>query len=168
MNIPGITRALELDDADWDLAMKLRGLTEHQREQFSAALGPVKVQKKSSERTYERCTQCSKTKGHGYHKDSGSDSYHEFQSAPKPVKKSTRAASLQQQISGTGSSLIQPPAGMTRDSDDSTHARCQFTRSDGKLCLLLPDHNIHHLPTAMDYHEFVAPSATNAATGSGD
>lgn len=54
MNIPGITRALELDDADWDLAVKLRGLTDHQREQFSVALGPAKPSKKSSKKSVGR------------------------------------------------------------------------------------------------------------------
>jgi hypothetical protein len=33
-------------------------------------------------RVYERCTRCDKTKGHRFHKDSGDDGYHEFQSAP--------------------------------------------------------------------------------------
>lgn len=51
MNIPSITRALELDDDDWELAVKLRGLTEHQREQFSTALGPARPAKKSSKKS---------------------------------------------------------------------------------------------------------------------
>lgn len=69
MNIPGITKALELDDEDWQLAVKLRGLSEHQREQFSTALGPTKPQKKPGKK------------------------------AGKSSGKTARASSLQQQMS---------------------------------------------------------------------
>lgn len=84
-------------------------------------------------------------------------------------RKSTRSESLKQQISGRGQSLVQPSAtATTDDTDDSTHTRCQFIRADGKLCFLLPDHNIHHLPTAMEYHGFVVgkSDAQSAVAGS--
>lgn len=184
MNIPGITRALELDDADWDLAVKLRGLTEHQREQFSAALGPVKVQKKS-ERVIKYCADCDYTKRAKVHRDATAVGYHEFQPATKKPAgkggggKSKHASSLESAIKGTTGGVTVPLTGVEAKGSvgqlgvkieedgvlSSGGNRCQFKREDGRTCMLLPDHNIHHLTTAREYHYFVSPAA-HAATGS--
>lgn len=79
--------------------------------------------------------------------------------------KSARAASISNQIHRA----VEPSTTESRgtDNDDDTNQRCQAKRSDGRTCMLLADHNIHHLTTAMDHHEFVPP-AEQAAGMSGD
>lgn len=87
----------------------------------------------------------------------------------KSASKSARASSLQQQISGRAQSAIRPSTEVTDDNgSNSSDVRCQFTRADGRPCHLLPDHNIHHLATANEFHEFQPPQQAQAAVGSGD
>lgn len=85
--------------------------------------------------------------------------------ASKSSGKSARASSLQQQISSgnSGRSPIQPPAAATVLDDDTV--RCQFIRRDAAPCHLLPDHNVHHLESAAEYHEFVPPEKAAASSG---
>lgn len=163
MNIPGITRALELDDADWDLAVKLRGLTEHQREQFSAALRPVKAQKKA-ERVIEHCAACDYTRRAKVHKDTSTDDYHEFQPSSKKAaggggrRQSKREVSLRQQIGG-----------VVQGSGNNLQPRCLMIVDDngGEIqCLETADANVHHLSTHPNYHQF--QPAEQAAATSGD
>lgn len=167
MNIPGITRALELDDADWDLAVKLRGLTEHQREQFSAALGPVKAQKKP-ERVIEHCADCDYTKRHFIHDDATRTGYHEFQSSTKKPAgkggggKSKREVSLRQQI---GSAV--------QGSGNNLQPRCTAMIDDngGEMeCSETVDSNVHHKQTDPNYHPFVPPAqpAINPSSANGE
>lgn len=99
---------------------------------------------------------CNMVAWHGIHDAAQKDKYvesHEFLPA-----KSARASSLQQQISSgnSGRSPIQSPAAATVLDDDTI--RCQFTRADNRPCHLLPDHNIHHLESAAEYHPFVLPA----------
>lgn len=96
--------------------------------------------------------------------------------SPQPQKKSSkkaagsgkskRAAELGDTIR---SRTQQKPTTMTSDIDIFSDERCQFIRADGKPCKLLPDHNIHHLATANEYHPFVssAQPVTNPSSASG-
>lgn len=96
--------------------------------------------------------------------------------AQKPAKKksskksagggggrSSRGESLKQQISNRAQSATRPSAAPITDSDnndDGNAPRCQAKRSDGRICMLLPDHNIHHLTTVVDHHPFVSTAQT--------
>lgn len=89
-------------------------------------------------------------------------------------RKSKHASSLASAIKGTAGDVTVPLTGVEAKTSvgqlgvkieedgvlSSGGGRCQFVRADGKLCLLLPDHNIHHMTTAREYHEFVAPPTT--------
>lgn len=90
--------------------------------------------------------------------------------------KSKHASSLAEKVGGTLASIAKTVGGDddnarkiidAMDHDDDGSGRCQAKRSDDRICMLLPDHNIHHLTTANEYHEFVAPPASSAA-GAGD
>lgn len=98
-------------------------------------------------------------------------------SASKSSGKSSRASGM---ASAIGRSLESSRKAVVADDDsefqrkvqevviDDDTVRCQFTRADNKPCHLLPDHNIHHLATAAEFHEFVAgkSDAQSAAGGS--
>lgn len=104
-------------------------------------------------------------------------------SASKSGSKSSRASGMASAISRSLESSRKATVANDDDEfkrkvqevvlDDDT-VRCQFTRADNRPCHLLPDHNIHHLESATEYHPFVPPaqpadglsSASNAATGS--
>lgn len=93
--------------------------------------------------------------------------------AGKGGGKSKHASSLAEKVGGTLASIAKTAGGSDDNArkvidtmDAGSSPRCQFTRYDGKLCLLLPDHNIHHLATHPEYHEF--QPAEQAAATSGD
>ena len=115
------------------------------------------------------CDACNYTKRHQVHKDSSRSDYHEFQSA-KGSSKSRRARGMAAAI---GESLQRGKEAKvdSNDSDDNgdNDSRCQFIRSDDKICNLLADHNVHHLKASMDYHEFVeGVEEESAQAASGD
>lgn len=142
MNLRNVLRAYsllrQLSDDESALLNILRALNDNDREQLVASMSD-KPSKKSTTK---------KPAGKG-----GSG-------------KSARGESLAKQISGRAQSAIRLPEGATTDDENS--GRCQAKRSDDRICMLLADHNIHRLPTAMDYHEFVAgkSDAQSAVGGS--
>lgn len=93
--------------------------------------------------------------------------------------KSKHASSLESAIKGTTGDVTESLTGVeakgtvgqlgVKIEEDGVLSsggnRCQFKREDGRTCMLLPDHNIHHLTTAREYHYYFAPPATHAATG---
>lgn len=143
MNLRNVLRAYgllrQLSDDESALLNILRALNDNDREQLVASMSD-KPQKKSSK----------KAVGGG----------------GKSSSKSTRGESLRQQISkplkafddndDTGKQVTEAQEIVGRE---VVEERCQFVRADGKPCLLLPDHNIHHMTTAREYHYFVAPTA---------
>lgn len=87
----------------------------------------------------------------------------------KPAsKKSPRASSLEQQIQ----TRARRGPTVSGFADDTDMQRCEFVRDDNKVCGLLPDHNVHHLQSAMGYHEFdagkpTAPTASDSSSANG-
>lgn len=149
MNLRNVLRTYallrQLTDDESALLETLRELSDSEREQLVESLAPVRTAAKkpaSKSRVYEHCTQCDKTRGHSYHKDSTVDGYHEFQSL-KP--KSQRATSLADQIKSTGK--------RKPNVDPNEHCQKQFP---GEIvCDELVDANVHQLRGATGYHEFV-------------
>lgn len=135
------------------MVMKLRGLSEDERQMLMLVLEPgVKPSKKSSK----------KSAGGG---GGGTKSRHASSLGQQIQKRQRRTAADESdddnRFDGAGAQ-----AAREEFLSDSSGVRCQFTRADGKLCLLLPDHNIHHMKTANEYHEF--QPAQQAAATSGD
>lgn len=149
---------MELSDDDWELATKLRALSEAERELLMTALGPPQkpTAKKSSTttRVYERCVRCGKTGGHGFHKDSSNDGYHLFQSPPQPIKtagkKSARAAGMAATISNS----LQRGRGVVTGDRDGSCANCDYAM----------DHNIHHLESMTGHHPFTPAAQSTELT----
>lgn len=81
--------------------------------------------------------------------------------------KSQRAAGLGSAIDHSLSQRRQETIDDVVQRDAEEPPRCQSARADGNPCKLLPDHNIHHLATAHEYHEFQSP-VSNVAGASGD
>lgn len=84
--------------------------------------------------------------------------------ASKSSTKSQRASGMAAAISNSLQSSRKATVVQEVVLDDDT-ARCQFTRADNKPCHLLPDHNIHHLESAAEYHEFQSPEKAAASSG---
>lgn len=83
-------------------------------------------------------------------------------SSKKQPSKSKRASGLGDAIKGN-LQRREPTVGGFADDADMT--RCMATDEDGP-CGYPPDHNIHHLNTNPDYHEFVlAATEQSAAVG---
>lgn len=67
--------------------------------------------------------------------------------------KSSRASGIHAQLKERRQEQREPMT--TKDDDyDPEAERCTFVRGDGKLCYLLSDHNVHHMKTHPEYHEF--------------
>jgi hypothetical protein len=152
MNIKRVISAVKLyeslNDDEVMMVGVLRALTPTERELLVESLLPQKVVKKRSAqpRVYERCSQCGKTKGHSFHKDTDNDGYHVFQSS-KP--KSQRAASLASAISST-----------------SKPALCTFVMDNGDVCQGTVNDAIHFEDAGYaGYHRFQPPQQASAATG---
>lgn len=85
----------------------------------------------------------------------------------KSSKKSERASGMAAQLN---KSLGQQRAVTTKDDNyDPEVERCTFLRDDGRVCFLLPDHNVHHMKSAQGFHPFVsaAPPAPNQSPANG-
>lgn len=138
MDIKLVIKALQLDDEEWEEHLDLiNRLRILTDAEQSQLFSALEPQKKAGK----------KTAGGG-------------------GRRSAHGESLKQQISNRNQSVVRPPA-TTDNDDDGNSPRCQAPRGDGRVCMLLADHNIHHLTTAMDYHEFVPPTE-QAAVASGD
>lgn len=179
MNLRNVLRVYSLmrqfDDDESALLNTLRSLSDPERELLVESLSPSqkKAGKKSASKSPGKSAHASslestiKARGNGLcvaeltstgkpcgmarphviHSDHNQDvNAHNFLSA----------ARLQEQQNPT-------VGGFADDTDDT---RCQFTRADSRPCHLLPDHNIHHLESAAEYHEF--QSLEKAAASSGD
>lgn len=73
--------------------------------------------------------------------------------SPQSSSKSPRASGMAAQLNKSLKEQREPMT--TKDDDyDPEAERCTFVRGDGKLCYLLSDHNIHHMKTHPEYHEF--------------
>lgn len=79
--------------------------------------------------------------------------------------KSARAAGMAKTLNGNLSQRRQETIDDVVERDTEEPDRCHFIRADGNPCKLLPDHNIHHMTTANEYHEF--QSVVSSAAGSG-
>lgn len=97
--------------------------------------------------------------------------------ADKPQKKSSKkspAASKSRRASGIGEQLSsrrqEKAAATTDDIDGDKYERCQAERDGGKVCFLLPDHNVHHLTNHPNHHPFTspAPAASNQSPANGE
>lgn len=170
MNVKLITRALHtlslLSDEDYEMVLKFRALNEDERGLLITVLEPSKpAGKKASKKSSK--------------------------SSPSSFK-SPRATGIEQQLSkrreqgreAQGDITVplagvetQGETGNVRASRDyESPDRCSFVRDDGKRCLLLSDHNVHHMKSVYGYHPFVsvsdapdapAPSPANGGTGAG-
>lgn len=71
--------------------------------------------------------------------------------------KSPRASGIQAQLKERRQEQREPMT--TKDDDyDPAAERCDFPRNGGKVCFLLPDHNIHHMKSAQGFHPFRSAS----------
>lgn len=169
MNLRNVLRAYshlrQLTDDESALLETLRAMNDSERELLVESLQDKPVTKKGSAttRVYEHCAQCDKTKGHSFHKDSSSDGYHEFQPPAKSLKKSPRAASLQQQIQSRASSATGTPKSVSR---------CTYKFEDGgETCEAIASDPIHDQTFGYaGYHPFqpaaqpAPPSSTPASS----
>lgn len=88
--------------------------------------------------------------------------------------KSPRASGMEAQLKERRQEQREPMT--TKDDDyDPEAERCTFVRGDRKVCYLLSDHNVHHMKTHPEYHEFEsgksaappAPALSSANDGVG-
>lgn len=141
MNLRNVLRAYsllrQLSDDEAALLNILRALNDNDREQLVASMSD-KPQKKAGK----------KAAGGG-----GKSS------------KSARASGMAKTLNDNLSQRRQETIDDVVERDTGEPARCHFTRANGNPCKLLPDHNIHHMTTANEYHEFQSASTT---TGKSD
>lgn len=130
-----------LTDDESALVETFRTMADADRELLVQSLAPAKpagkkpAKKPAITRVYDHCLRCGTTKRDSSHKDESSPDYHQFQSSQG---KSVRAASLAEQIKGTG----------------------KPSRPVQSLCMTCDydsDHNIHHLESVDGYHPFTPP-----------
>lgn len=163
----------QMSPDDIALLETLRALNESDREMLMETMAGKPATKKTATktRTYQRCEQCGKTKGHVFHKDSSNDGYHIFQ-PPVSSSKSQQLPSKSPRASGMAAQLNRSLAQQravttTKDDDyDPDAERCTFPRDGGKVCFLLPDHNIHHMKSAQGFHPFQLSSDAPPAPAS--
>lgn len=195
MNLRNVLRAYsllrQLSDDESALLNILRALNDNDREQLIATMSD-KPQKKAGKKPSIRVAAdarcigyppgsvqvCGLLKKDLIHHSRTAAAFHEF--IPPPGK-SKHATSLASAIKGATGDVTVPLTGVEAKSSvgqlgvkieedgilSSGGNRCEFIRADNKPCHLLPDHNIHHMKTANEYHEF-QPAEQAAATSGGD
>lgn len=173
MNIKLISKALHtlslLSDEDVAIVFGLRSASEDERMVLMTALEPntKPSQKKSSKKTARvppdaRCigyppgsvSICGLLKKDLIHHSRTAAAYHEF-IPPQTAGKSKRASGMAAQLNKSLESQRKATAN-DDDDDENEYEHCQADRGEGRICYLLPDHNIHHLESAMGYHPFVS------------
>lgn len=128
-------------------------------EAFGGSMGKGKPARATTTRNIEHCAACDYTKRAAVHKNENAKGYHVFQST-KPTMTVAEAAKKSARASSIAERLPKPLGqGVKADeyggfADDTDIQRCTVIRDNGKPCNLLPDHNVHHMQTAMGYHEF--------------
>lgn len=173
MNIKAITRAMELSDDDWELATKLRALSEPERELLMTALGPQKpAAKKSSKKAVgesRHCgyrfessnTLCNCLFKNRVHHDQGQLDYHQFQSTKTSEYISCLRCGAPRNDSshGVGASnyhLFEPSTGKKSARQQSISEQIQQRRPRGVVTSDDDDHHGYgmcaHCPNPSDHN----------------
>jgi hypothetical protein len=156
----------QLTDDETALLETLRGLSDSEHEAVVQALAPQRAGSQASKQV-ERCTHtyasgqpCNGAKRNIVHHNANHIDYHEF--TAKKAGKSARASGMAAQLNKSLKAQRQVTGGFA---DDTDAQRCTTTRDDGKPCGLLPDHNVHHLESAVGYHPFDSSSSVQSVAG---
>jgi hypothetical protein len=145
-----------LTDDETALLETLRGLSDSEHEAMVQALAP---QTERCTHTYANGLACNGAKRNIVHHNANHIDYHEFTAK---VRKSARASGMAAQLNKSLKAQRQVTGGFA---DDTDAQRCTTTRDDGKPCGLLPDHNVHHLESAVGYHPFDSSSSVQPVAG---
>jgi hypothetical protein len=137
MNIRAVLRTYAmlrvLTDDETALLETLRGLSDSEHEAMVQALAPQKatVKRKRPSKSAKALSLASAIKG--------------------------KSGDVTVGLTGVEAKASAGSVGIQVEEDgilSTTGDRCTTTRDDGKPCGLLPDHNVHHLESAVGYHGF--------------